>query len=286
MKKIHSLPLKGLAVPFLLVLAFGCNNNASYKEEALSLNRQAGAADTLQTLDTTRADGALPQVPGMIDPRGLLLLKDASVEVTVGDMGLSARRLRVWLGATDGYYTLWTHRRAGDSLCLELTAKVPTGQFETFKDSVETLGMLVSETASATDETDDYAAAEAHQALSRHLSTRYDAVRGKNELLAIDRSAQLQTDAVDAAQMVAATNRHVAWATVEVRATAYKPLPAPEGAPFGRRLGKGFRDGWAAVEVVIVALAGIWPLLLLIAASVYFGLTRARRITAAPKAES
>lgn len=273
MKKIHSLPLKGLAVPFLLVLAFGCNNSASYKEAAL--DRQTRAAS--ETLDTTRADGGLPQVPGMIDPKGILLLKDAAVEVTVGDMGLSARRLRVWLGATDGYYTLWTHRRFGDSLCLELTAKVPTEQFETFKDSVETLGTLVSETASATDETDDYAAAQARQVLSQHLSTRYDAVHGKNEMEAIDRSVQLQTDAVNAAQMVAATNRHVAWATVEVRATAYKPLPLPEPAPFGQRLGGSFRDGWAAVEVVIVALAGIWPLLLLIAVGVYFGLSRVRR---------
>lgn len=281
MKKINSLPLRGLAMSAIVVLAFACNNDGSRTGAALL--ERAAAPDRKTDADTATRDGGLPQVPGMIEPRGLLLLKEADVEVTVDDMGLSARRIRGWLGTVDGYYTLWTHRRAGDSLCLEMTAKVPREQFEPFKDSVETLGTLVAETATATDMTDDYAAAQARQTLEQRLAMRYDAVHGKSELQAIDRSSELQTNAMDAEQTVAATNRHVAWATVRVRATAYRPLPPPEPTPFGRRFAGNLRDGWGGIQAVLLALAEIWPLLLLIGIGVYMAMARVRGAGGTPR---
>ena len=234
MKKINSLPLKGLALPFVFLVAFSCNRNPNDSDKI----DVAPAA-----MDTT---AAIPPIPGVPTPQGLLLIKEASLQVSVTNLSNTAQRLEKWLEGTGGYYTSWTQAQEGDYLRLELTAKVPTENFEAFKDSVETLGILELETASTEDKTDAYA-----EALGR---------------TALDKERERKEDAEADSQEVAKMRRQAAMSTV--RLTATQPRPVLE-TPFGQRLWTKLGIGWSAVEKIILLLATAWPLALFIGGGVF-----------------
>lgn len=259
MKKINSLPLKGLALPFVFLVAFSCNRNPNDSDKI----DVAPAA-----MDTT---AAIPPIPGVPTPQGLLLIKEASLQVSVTNLSNTAQRLEKWLEGTGGYYTNWSQAKEVDSLRLELTARIPTENFEAFKDSVETLGILELETAGAEDKTDAYADALGKNALAQTMAGAYDRAGEKaagtpDALTALNKEGERKEDAEAASQEAAKMRRHAAMSTVYLTAT--QPIPVVV-TPFGQRLWDNLGIGWSAVEKIILLLATAWPLALFIGGGVF-----------------
>lgn len=304
MKKTNSLPLKGLALPFLFLLAFSCNRSTNdmekKKDKTLAktapVSGSAAAPDAAPAFadqtakeasaDTVAAATALPGIPGLLTPQGLLLVKEASMDVSVRDIGSAARNIRQWLESEGGYYADWTQEQVGDQLSVDLTAKIPAEHFEAFKDSAEALGVLESERASATDMTDTFVTTMGQRALAQRIAGRYDhagdkARRSRDELDAIDKSAEQETAGEAAAQDLARARRQIAMSTIHLKVSQPHPLPPPAEKPFGQRLSDNLGLGWAVVENFLLFLALLWPWPLLIGAVIF--LVRALRPKAVPK---
>jgi hypothetical protein len=304
MKKINSLPLKGLALPFVFLFAFSCNSSSpdrSAADQTLAKADVSAKADASANADVSanaasKADAdttyAIPTIPGVPTPQGLLLVKEACLHVSVTNLRSTGQHLEQWLKNTGGYYADWTQAQDGDSLRLELTAKIPVENFEAFKDSAETLGVLAFETASADDKTDEYAEALGKNALAQTLAGAYERVgekasRTKDALAVLDKSGGSKEGAEAASQDMGKLRRHSAMSTVRLTATQPRPLPPVVETPFGQRLWGNLGVGWTLIEKIILLLATIWPLALLMGGGILLAhigkKIRLSRFKAAPK---
>ncbi|TDX01949.1 DUF4349 domain-containing protein [Dinghuibacter silviterrae] len=223
MEKKYSLPLAGMALLALTVAS--CNNRSTID----AAGEKNAAADT-----AAPAPAGVPPIPGVITPQGLMLLKEATLDLSVKDLGVTTRSLRDLLDADGGYYADWSQTQEGDRIQLSLTAKVPTDRFESFKDSLETLGELEDETASVSDMSDTYYTAPGKAAAPQDLGQ---------------------------------VRRHLAFSTVHLK--AYQMLPPIAPPTFGQHLWNKLGEGWIAAETVILFLAPLWPWVLLVFACVF-----------------
>lgn len=265
MKRQNSLLLTGIAMSVLTA----CNSAA----------KRDVSQDT--TAQLNRSTPASPGPPSDFT-KGLLLIREASLRASVTDIGGSAKKIRRWLENEGGYYTEWEQGRQDDSLGISLTAKVPAARFESFKDSLETLGDIGIESIQATDVTDTYLGNQGGMTTTQKIGDQYRAIlqngaKPKDALAVEEKVAEKLTSAEELRESMASLNKQAAAGTLHIRLSMFSPLPLPQAPAYGHRLLVNLEDGWEELGVILLFFAGIWPWMILVAGGVIFW-RRYRRI--------
>jgi hypothetical protein len=293
MKRAKSLVLTGIALSVPLLLTCACNSENN-KESKLS---SAEAADSTRVLASSTAGVLVPDTsrtrPGLPGPQSgpatlslpdgehlipipwavtnSWLLKSASLDLWVSDAAVSGRRLKYWLGEAQGYYSNWNQGQRDDSLQIDLKAIIPSSAYETFKDSVESLGAVKVESAQADDITDKVlTAAGMHKvqqsigAQNKDLESRLH--KGADQLTAQAQSESYQLASENTQEELTSMRRQVSRSELDIHISQYIPSHVPT---FQERLGNQLYTGWASLEVILMILASIWPWIIFIGIGVY-----------------
>lgn len=285
MPKSNSLPLKDLALPLLATFCVIASCNAR-RENAKELERLATAdtaalinettpdrmptadADTTLTPQVMSAQRRIPPQVNIPGPQEFLLVRDASIDLSVNDMSVAAAKVRLWIAKTGGYYSDWTRGQQGDQLSLNLTARIPAVAYDAFIDSAEQLGTLQREHAGASDLMDKLYADLEQRALHHKISGRYEQPgqklqKGTDLLSAQDQYAARQESENDATVRIMQTRREAAMTSVQLQLVQPHAIVII-GPGFFSKLGANFRDGLHNLENLVLVLVGAWPWILLI----------------------
>lgn len=288
MKRTNSLRLTGIALSVPLLLTCACNSENN-KESKLT---SADAADTTRVLvaDTSLAPGSNDQGgPQTVSPASLSLpdggqlipipwavtnswlLKNASLDLWVSDAALSGSRLKYWLGEAQGYYSNWNQSQQGDSLQIDLKAIIPSPAYETFKDSVESLGAVKVESAQADDITDKVLSAAGMQKVQQSIGTQNKDLesrlhKGSDQLAAQAQSESYQLASENSLEQLTSMRRQVSRSELDIHISQFVPRHVPA---FSERLGNQLYSGWASLEVILMILASIWPWIIFIGIGIY-----------------
>lgn len=276
MKKQTSFLLTGIAMSVLTACNSGTQRESSpampmgkadtvfQEDQATAQINQATAQGKRATADSTAIRS--PAAPDFIkDP---LLVREASLSASVGDIGSAGQKIRRWLEFEGGYYIEWERAREEDSLGITLTAKVPAGHFESFKDSVETLGNIEIESIRADDVTETYAGNQGRMAMNQKIGEQYrnilqSAARSKDALAAEEKVEEKLTGAEEFKESMTSLHRQAATGTMHIRLAMFNPLPLPQAPAFGHRLLDNLENGWEGLGVLVLFFADIWPWLIL-----------------------
>jgi hypothetical protein len=278
MKKQNSLLLTGIALSILTAC-----NSATKRDVNLvpAMEEKDTIARSDQAADQAIADSAGARSPANSSgvhrsafpdfDKNPLLIKEADISTAVTDLAHSGKKIRQWLENEGGYYTGWEQARQADSLGISLTAKVPAGHFESFKDSVETLGNIEIESVQAADVTDTYQGSQGRMTTSQKIGDQYkhilqNATKPKDALAVQEKVDERLMSAEESSESVSSLHRQVATGTLHIRLAMFSPLPLPQAPFLGRRLLGNLEDGWEGLSFVLLFFAEVWPWLLLLVA--------------------
>jgi len=287
MKKTNSLLLTGIVLSAITVITtFSACNDAQTKGKTQADYAHKGAATATTMDETVRADstqaraadtdaGLSPQVGKA--PKDVMLIKEGDMDVSVTDMKESAKKLEKWIDHEGGYYLEWEQFKQDPQdnlLNVSITVKVPSDHFESFKDSLQTIGSILDEKIGATDITDDYQTVQSGMTSGQYTKERYTQIASKTkntkEALAVQEKLDEQQSSMDASQNgIDQMHRHMAMGTFHIRLSQLHPWPADPNNDFGRRFLANLRSGAETLETIVLFFISIWPVVLVMIGGIF-----------------
>ena len=211
------------------------------------------------------ADETLASPPAAVDPIERRLIKDGSLEFETADWKETKRQIATICDSLEAYSTDESLSNLYDRISYHQVIRVPSVGFETLIDKVEKVsGRLENKTIKVDDITKEYVDVQVRISNKKEMENRYRELlkHAKNveEMLKIERYiTDVRTEIERMEAGLKTMQDRTAMSTLEL--TYHEKIVIDFG--FGSKMIASLLNGWQNLLTMLIALANIWPLLIL-----------------------
>ena len=211
------------------------------------------------------------------------LIKKGSIDFQTNDWKIVKQQMAFICDSLGAYAADESLSNFNDRISYHQVLRVPSDRFEELVAKVERLsGGLLNKSINVDDVTEEYIDIEVRIRNKKEMESRYLELLKKankvTEMLDIERYiSDVRTDIESMEGKLKYLQDRISFSTLEV--TFYEKVDGDYG--FGSRFASSLSNGWENLLVVIIAMANIWPFIILLAAIAFWLKRRSR-----PKAES
>jgi hypothetical protein len=200
------------------------------------------------------------------------LIKEGELSFETSDMDKTTALIHKAVKDTKGYIAKETQDNYGERARISLVIRVPQDRFDELVNSIasnaDTLDRKNIETK---DVTEEYVDTQARLKTRLSLENRYRQLLGQagkmDDILKIEKQLGGIREEIEAAEgRLKYLNDRVEFSTLTV--VYYQRVSAARG--FGQKFGDGLKDGWSYFAAFFIALAHLWPFIIIVAVVVMF----------------
>ena len=207
------------------------------------------------------------------------IIKDGSLSLESKDIVESKLRLDALIKSLNGYYESENFTKNDYRNTYDLRIRIPSENFEKLLSGIDAgKEEVLNKNISARDVTEEYMDIETRLGTKRDYLKRYRELLSRavnvNDILEIEEQIRLLQEEIESQEgRLKFLADQVAFSSLSVnlytnKEFVYKPH---EEASFFERMKSSFAAGWRGIITFIVALASVWPLLLIIGTITIFG---------------
>lgn len=259
----------------ILSCILSCQNRPANFEGGDPANRKSERRAIL----TVESQDASHQISNkQQEPAERKLIKTGFLKLSVKDIAKTRKEIAEISRSYNAYISSESQSNYESRLEYDQIIRIPAPKFDEFVKKVEALASeVLSLNIQTEDVTEEFIDKEARIKTKRELENRYREIlkqaKEVSDMLSIE--AQLNHVRADIEAMegrLTFLRNQVAYSTLTV--SYHEPMSAQSG--FGSKTLAAFGNGWDMLLVLLIGLVNIWPIVLLIAAVLYFALKRSR----------
>ncbi|MBL3658268.1 DUF4349 domain-containing protein [Fulvivirga sediminis] len=268
MKKVLLIPI------ILFFVACSAENSAKYE---VNENSEVEFEDALEIPATERATRPAQQQQAPAEEKTRKLIKTGGLDFQSEDIDKDYQKIRALLPKYNAYIEHETQLKDPYRITFDVTIRVPSAVYDTLYSSLTSLAYRVDNRHSnVEDATMKYYDLLARISNKKALEARYVSLLKKaskiKDIMEIEE--KLNETRVDIEQLQGQFNylsKQVSYSTIHLKFYEIIPYEASEYKEdgFGTKLLKAFKSGWEGLLSFLVALAVIWPFILVLVSGIF-----------------
>jgi hypothetical protein len=195
------------------------------------------------------------------------LIKEGELSFETSDMDKTTALIHKAVKDTKGYIAKETHDNYGERARINLLIRVPQDRFDELVNSIaSSADTLDRKNIETKDVTEEYVDTQARLKTRLSLENRYRQLLGQankmDDILKIEKQLGGIREEIEAAEgRLKYLNDRVEFSTLTV--TYYQRVSAARG--FGQKFADALKDGWSYFAAFFIALAQLWPFIVIVA---------------------
>lgn len=272
--KSYSTPL--LISLTLLLIVSGCGGNDTGEPDYTAVETLKSGAPEIAAGSPGEGENPLAQ------PKSSkrMLIRNGNLEFSSPDVEKSVLEIKAFIDEFNGYVGSEEYAEDGYRKSVRLTVRIPSGDFDNLTDKIGGLdGKVKYFRTEVEDVTEEYVDLEARAHQLGKLEERYlellKNAREMKDILAIESELNATRTEIEQLQgRIRLLGDRVRYSTLRIH--CYQELD-PERDSFGNRFISSLTAGWGIFLSFVLALAAIWPFLLVLLAVLLVFYVRRRR---------
>lgn len=277
--------MKRFTMPFAVILFITLFSCAAKHEMASEDMAPTEASESTAAATKTQL-ASVPANDGYVDPRAKLI-KSVNYRFEVENMKRSAEAIELAVKKYPGYVSSSSLLFENSMLENKITIRIQNEYFYELLKDIDGQAMHVDfRNVSSTDVAKEFVDLESRLKTKREVEARYGEILRKKagtieELLnAEQKIGELHEEIEATVSRINYLRDQVSYSTINLEFYQYvtEPVRQPVEETLSNKFVEGLKSGWYGVVSVMISLTYIWPLLILVGATLYFVKVRHMRL--------